>query len=182
MDTTHTVVIKKQNHGLNFLIGLIALGLVIFWFLSGSAFQLASAYSSPVGDGVGSVTAVMVPMVYQLIGAIGVFVIAVASGIWAVVWDIVSGFWQMSKERAAIDRVEGSATRSAQASATETGYGQAGSSAVRVTPAMAVRRLNERLKRVEDELFPPPPPPPTPAELQAKIDNLEKQVTSRNQL
>lgn len=185
-NTTHTVVVKKQNRGLGFLAGMIAIFLLVRWWLTGDLVNFASACSSAgtgEGDGFSSVTGTVLPLVIEIIVGLGVFLIAVGSSVWSIVWDMISGVMQMGRELHSTRSAESSASDSAMRSATDTAASQAGSTAGRqavLTPKQALRSMNQRLMAVEDELFPPPPPEPTVAELQAELRELRSKVESGN--
>ena len=192
MDTTHTVKIQRQNRGIGFLIGSVVIFLLIRWTLSGQILSLSRSLPCNSCDGFSSVTGAVLPIVIDLVVFTGITAIAISRGIWAVVWDLISGVVSTSRELAGTRRAESAAARSAIESAATSAGGNAGgqaaesakSSIPKMTTSQAVKNLNSRVKRLEAEVFPPPESEIEPDStlitdrLKEKIERLEQEIES----
>jgi hypothetical protein len=183
MNSTHTVIIQKDQRGLKFLIGLSALFLLIRWMLTGKVLMLSEAFSTP-GGGMGSITGVLFPIGIDLIVMTGGILLAVFSGVWAVAWDVISGVIEMIKIRnaksqainAAVEAATGAGTLQAAANSGAI----AGVAAASAEPSTfeekvrhSFREHRKRIEALELAVFPPPPPEPTVEELKAALAEKE---------
>jgi hypothetical protein len=100
MDTTHRVVIQEPpNKGLRFLVGMAIL--YAFWanrrLIAGFVFStVAPQAATPDGfSSVGTITAVVVPLLVDFVVALGGGGIFIATFGWRLFADIAAGCWQM---------------------------------------------------------------------------------------
>lgn len=100
MDTTHTVVMQEPpSKGLRFLVGVAML--YAFWanrrLIAGFVFSTVAPQSTaPDGfSSVGTITAVVVPLLVDFVVALGGGGIFIATFGWRVFSDIAAGTWQM---------------------------------------------------------------------------------------
>lgn len=133
-NTTHTVVLAEPpSKGLRFLVGLAML--YAFWanrrLIAGFVFSsLAPQAAAPEGfQSVGTITAVVIPLLVDFVVALGGGGIFAATFGWRVFSDIASGTFQMvtnwrngqaarARVAAAINHGQTAATQAAQANAT----------------------------------------------------------------
>lgn len=200
-NTTHTVIVKQQNRGLAFLIGLVSLFLLFRWFVTGNLLRAIEFGVQPASDdGVGSITGAILPLAVDIVIAIGTVLLAAGTGVWAVAWDIVSGVVEYFRN----SRATGAATRSAIANATAAASATAGVASVvtavegasiastqasqqpQAKPKTDAQKIQDALRilygkmesieksvaELREKVFPPPPPEPTVDELKAEIARL----------
>lgn len=137
MDTTHTVVIQEPpSKGLRFLVGVAML--YAFWanrrLIAGFVFSTVAPQSTaPDGfSSVGTITAVVVPLLVDFVVALGGGGIFIATFGWRVFSDIAAGTWQMVANwrtgqlmRARVAAAVAQGTNAAQQAAHATGQNQA---------------------------------------------------------
>lgn len=199
-NTTHTVIVKQQNRGFAFLVGIVTIFLLFRWWLTGSLFSAIDfGFRSAQGEseGLGSVTGVVLPIAVDIAIAIGGLMVAVFSGLWYTVFDLASGLFEyfqtMRATSSATKTAINQATGAAGSAAGVTSVVAAVESAMESSPIEKLsqddrikadvktiaRRLQDAeatIAKLNNEVFPPPPAPPkepTVAELMEEIQALK---------
>lgn len=176
-DTKHEITIRQigDNSGRNFLIGLATVWLILHFWLDGTFENLTSYFSAvriPGGEGgfeaynSGSVTAVVLPIVFKVVAAIGGVASLLLSGLWYAVVDFVSGVYQSIRawqaKNAAIAEATTAATNAAVSTATTTAVtGQDDTYSIDDL-VEAMHAINDELEEVKAKVeagYPSTPPP-----------------------
>lgn len=191
-NSTHSVVISRENRGVKFLVGCVAIFLLVKWLLTGQLFEAVAFAAQPkTEDGkTGSVSGFVIPLVFDLIIGLGGIVIALGTGVWAIVWDLFIGV----RESIQLWRGTAQATLVATDQAIDSAVEQAKQAAVapvaRSTsdPMEKVfgnfKKIQTRFETLEkrvDKLDPPPPPPPPPETMEEKIARLEAAIAAQTE-
>ena len=139
MNTTHTVEVKRENLGLKFAAGVAAIFLL--WqfrsFFYASNFSLFA--SSDTGE-LGSTSLLIAKILIDSIVFLGGVIIAILTGIWSVIWDVISGFQIAANERNA----KALAISEAQIAASTSAGGEAGTQAV-ATAVKEAKKVSSKL-------------------------------------
>lgn len=148
LDSTHTIQIKQQNRGVAFLVGCVAIYLLLRWLVTGHLLSLAMlSWFKLSGDeeglsSYGSVSAVAIPIIVDLVIGLGTIVIALGSGVWSIAWDLLSGVFQMVAQWRAKQAALNKATEVAL-DAAGVATGAAAGAAVAKQTATAVRKAKD---------------------------------------
>ncbi len=174
LNSTHTIQIKQENRGVRFLVGLVSAVVLIRWWITGSLLAAVTfAVNREPPSGMGSVSGVLIPIIFDIVIAFGGIVIAVGSGAWFVIWDLIQG----SIEAIRIWRGK----KAAIATATETALQAAGVAAGAVAGVESAKAVANAVQE---------PRPISPAKLEralrmladrieqekARVDAMEKRI------
>lgn len=147
MDTKHVVEIRRQNSGIRFIAGVAAI--VLLWkfrsFFYDSGFSL---FATESGENLSSTSLLIVQILLDSVIFIGGIVIFIATGIWAVVWDLIEGARLFVKKRTATNSAVADATIEAQSQAVTQAVAPKTVDAAKLKEVLT--KLELRIKTLED--------------------------------
>lgn len=177
-DSTHTI--RFQNRGIAFLVGLVAIYVLVRLFWSGWIFNaglFATSPAPPSSDGLGYGAGLILGLAVEVVVGVGGGVIFLVSGLWDLIVSELRA-WRARSEAKALATVAATEAASVMAGASA-GISAASSAMVSDTPTgMPMERANRnalknhesRLREVEAKTrdMELPPPPKTPEEIVAE--------------
>lgn len=154
MNTTHTIQVKRENIGLKFLVGVG--GLFLLWQLR--SYFIADNFSlfqpEPEEGQLGSTSLLVLKVVFDAVIFFGGVLLAVLTGIWAVVWDLIQAARIFLQEWQSTKLAEAEATNAAAIEAGQAAGEVAGQAAIdQATPKQVdPEKLNRFLKKLDKRL------------------------------
>jgi len=119
-DSTHRITIQQigDNSGRNFLVGIAVIGLLFYLMANGTLFRIGNYFSGSEfsgeqgysAGGYSSVTGMALGILIPVISTIGALAVAIVTGAWAVLWDVITGIRDTIKAYTAKNQAIAAAT------------------------------------------------------------------------